>query len=969
MRDIVRQVACVPTQVLSTKMGAALLGVLLVGVGLLTPTASGQQVVTGTVTDAEEGEELPGVNVVVKGGQTGTTTQPDGAYRISVSPRDTLVFSLTGYQEREVPVDNRTGVDVVLEPATTTRSTTGTIMDDLPTDNLALHLYSQAEQSGGETNSSASRQSAEEPPPPSGAESYSFGELETVAIDESLRPRLRERLQRGVSADDSLTLEFSSGTYRPDPGLGSAMSEKIPELREAGRREVYGFLLLKEYPSGSTFEQLKDRGVGVLGRHGNAFKVTIPLDAAQRVADLEFVYWLGFSRLEQKVSPYFQRLMEEADTLSSDQVPDTVPLFINVFEKHEEGAFRSRLESRGVGVGDFDPELNAFRATAPWGAMEGIVNLDFVLFVEPLLRQEPNHDESASVIGADYIRPGNTNTGYDGSSITLGIMDSGFMVGTAASTMHQDLNKNGCGANFTGVSSVFDDQDGHGTHVLGTISGTGSAESRYRGMAPNIGNSAAHRIRAAKVFCGGRCGGNAVDAIDWLGEGSKCGSPRPSVVNYSGGYYGGSPLDGTGSTSRKLDSQTWGNRQLYVVASGNDGPDAQTVDRPSAAKTALAVGNVFDYGYQRVGTINDWNTSGSSQGPTGDGRLKPNVVAPGTRVESADAGTNSGYESSFGTSMAAPHVSGLATTLMEHYLVFQWRPQLLRAYLMATSILHEDDINLEEGNGNIYGFGRVSSYLSHWSRDNPNGWRGYWWYGGIDMRHYGGRRIQIPSDTERLKVVMTWDEPPASAGAAEARIWNLGLVLDQGDDCPADRPTCGEYVQASQVDNVLYAIIEDPEPGTWGLKAVPGLAPLNIEGFPFDYALPTAISAMLVRGDTEPELDLTVTASTTTPAVDETFQIETTVESSSYVASGVHLENNVFPGFSFSRERVEVDRKDGVSYEFSSEPDLTLGNIVEGDQRSATWTFEADFEGCEDFGFRAWSENAGTETATVTICP
>ena len=89
------------------------------------------------------------------------------------------------------------------------------------------------------------------------------------------------------------------------------------------------------------------------------------------------------------------------------------------------------------------------------------------------------------------------------------------------------------------------------------------------------------------------------------------------------------------------------------------------------AKNALTVGNVSDNGYLAVGDI----ANGSSRGPTGDGRMKPNVVAPGHMVTSAKADTTTNkYKDDFGTSMAAPHVTGLAATLMEHYPAFQIQP-------------------------------------------------------------------------------------------------------------------------------------------------------------------------------------------------------------------------------------------------------------------------------------------------------
>ncbi|MCB2218869.1 MAG: TonB-dependent receptor [Bacteroidetes bacterium] len=70
--------------------------------------------VTGTVTDATEGEPLPGVTVLVKGTTTGTATDIDGKYTLSVDPNTTLLFSYVGFEPQEIVVQPNTTVNVVL---------------------------------------------------------------------------------------------------------------------------------------------------------------------------------------------------------------------------------------------------------------------------------------------------------------------------------------------------------------------------------------------------------------------------------------------------------------------------------------------------------------------------------------------------------------------------------------------------------------------------------------------------------------------------------------------------------------------------------------------------------------------------------------------------------------------------------------------------------------------------------------
>src|SRR5690349_12019646 len=72
-------------------------------------------VVAGKVTSTEDGSPLPGVNVIVKGTTNGTVTDTDGNYRITVpSGSGSLVFSFIGLVTQEVPIGDRTTVDIQL---------------------------------------------------------------------------------------------------------------------------------------------------------------------------------------------------------------------------------------------------------------------------------------------------------------------------------------------------------------------------------------------------------------------------------------------------------------------------------------------------------------------------------------------------------------------------------------------------------------------------------------------------------------------------------------------------------------------------------------------------------------------------------------------------------------------------------------------------------------------------------------
>src|SRR5699024_1489027 len=91
--------------------------VIMESSGPLAGSVMQQEVISGTVTDAQSGETLPGVNILVKGTSTGASTDQGGHFELTVpSLQDTLVVTYIGYQRLEVPVSGRTEIDIQLAP-------------------------------------------------------------------------------------------------------------------------------------------------------------------------------------------------------------------------------------------------------------------------------------------------------------------------------------------------------------------------------------------------------------------------------------------------------------------------------------------------------------------------------------------------------------------------------------------------------------------------------------------------------------------------------------------------------------------------------------------------------------------------------------------------------------------------------------------------------------------------------------
>lgn len=96
-----------------------MVALLFSGIGQTDALAQERVTVSGTVTDGETGETLPGVNVIVVGTNIGTPTNVDGYYELNVpSLQDTLQFSFLGFQRLFVPIDGRTEINVQMRSQT-----------------------------------------------------------------------------------------------------------------------------------------------------------------------------------------------------------------------------------------------------------------------------------------------------------------------------------------------------------------------------------------------------------------------------------------------------------------------------------------------------------------------------------------------------------------------------------------------------------------------------------------------------------------------------------------------------------------------------------------------------------------------------------------------------------------------------------------------------------------------------------
>jgi len=202
----------------------------------------------------------------------------------------------------------------------------------------------------------------------------------------------------------------------------------------------------------------------------------------------------------------------------------------------------------------------------------------------------------------------------------------------------------------TALDGPYDD-NGHGTHVAATIAGDGDGDADGRGVAPRAG------IVGLKVLDADGSGSTSgvIAAIEWARANRA--TFGIEVINMSLGSDGCS--DGSGAEADAIDAAV-ASGLVVAVAAGNEGAGRCTIGSPGAVDSAITVGAMADQG---VGGF--YMADFSSRGTTLDGRIKPDVVAPGVRIRSARANTTNGYAIFSGTSMATPFVAGVALLMRD----------------------------------------------------------------------------------------------------------------------------------------------------------------------------------------------------------------------------------------------------------------------------------------------------------------
>ncbi|MGO8733017.1 MAG: S8 family peptidase [Terriglobia bacterium] len=304
-----------------------------------------------------------------------------------------------------------------------------------------------------------------------------------------------------------------------------------------------------------------------------------------------------------------------------------------------------------------------------------------------------------------------------GKGITWAVMDTGINADHPHFATSNTVNKT-LSRNFSS-SATLDDQNGHGTHVAGIVAGKCPPweegkpfhVARFveeQGESPQISDLAGYPSGVAPLanllnikVLNDDGTGSASAAIRGLEYLRKLNDVTRGIqvdgVNMSLGYpfdpqsygCGYSPL--CQEVTRAVESGlivviSCGNWGYGKVMMGTGEQAAVTIGSsitdPANTEGAICVGSVHKSSPHRYGV-----SYFSSKGPTADGRMKPDLVAPGEKIISCHAHPEQGfqYKEASGTSAAAPHVSGAIAAFLSGHKEFRGDPERIKQIFVKTA--------------------------------------------------------------------------------------------------------------------------------------------------------------------------------------------------------------------------------------------------------------------------------------------
>jgi hypothetical protein len=434
--------------------------------------------------------------------------------------------------------------------------------------------------------------------------------------------------------------------------------------------------------------------------------------------------------------------------------------------------------------------------------------------------------------------------GYDGRGVTVAVADSGCDSGEADS-MHPDLAGRVTAFRYYGNLTDASDEHSHGTHVAGIIAGNGTVgETDEDGMLYGLGVAPGANIVVQRLFDGD---GNyqpppSFETLtrDATRAGAEIGSN--SWGDDTQGRYDLSARE-FDALVRDADALRSGD-QPYILefSAGNAGDGPRTIGSPAVAKNVIATGATENDRYNLpleefpiYDSGPDTMADFSSRGPCEDGRLKPDLVAPGTWIASLRSvfanddnawwPISDNYLYQGGTSQAGPHVSGAAAVFVQYWRATRTNatpsPALVKAALINAAADLYDEMGTEPTPNNDEGWGRLDlPALIAPTSD-------YEFLDQSVLLTNGGwfeRRLVVGSSEEPLKITLTWTDVPGLPAVVPVLVNDLDLevvapsgVVYRGNQFE-DGESVANATEADPLNNVEAVHLYEPVPGEYTLR-------------------------------------------------------------------------------------------------------------------------------------------------------
>ena len=589
-----------------------------------------------------------------------------------------------------------------------------------------------------------------------------------------------------------------------------------------------------------------------------------------QIRQFPFVHWMGRYKPEHKIHNRLQPPTAGAKSSSAEPVDVRVLVAPRVGSAALAGV---KAILSGPSAETHLAPGTILRGRLDTARLDELAASDEVLWIEAAPRMRLYDEEAAKIVGGDDgLRSTPTLTqqlGYDGRGVVVAVADTGLDSGDPSS-MHPDIAGRVDALLHYGSLPNGADGHGHGTHVAGIIAGNAAVgETDQFGALYGLGVASGARLVSQRIFDNvGQY--EAPESFETLTRDAV--NAGASIGNNSWGDDTQGRYDTTAmefdALVRDANSLTPGD-QPYILefSAGNAGPGSQTIGTPAVAKNVITSGasqnNRFDFFLYSEGQ--EAMADFSSRGPCEDGRIKPDVVAPGTWIASlrsvlADdynswAGISDYYMYQGGTSQSGPQVSGAAAVLVQYYRALHGgmtpSPALVKAALINSAVDMDDASGTGPSPNHAEGWGRVDlTRIVGSQRTTVLIDQSDLLVTGADYE----TTIVVEDVSEPLTITLAYTDVPGFPGAIPALVNDLDLEVYGPDGVfyRGNRFANGDSVPnpdtADRINNVEGIRLRFPQPGEYRVRVYAHhvAQDARVDTGPVDQDFALAISGLLL---------------------------------------------------------------------------------------------------------------------------